>query len=48
LRLEYDEPLANFAVNFNLRRYTEADGSGKKRKKGMWAGAYIRALFSST
>jgi hypothetical protein len=23
LKLEYDEPLSNFAFNFNLRRYTE-------------------------
>jgi len=23
LRLQYDEPLSNFAYNFNLRRYSE-------------------------
>jgi hypothetical protein len=24
LKLQYDEPLSNFAFNFNLRRYTPA------------------------
>jgi len=26
LKLEYDEPLSNFAFDFNLRRYNEVTG----------------------
>jgi hypothetical protein len=38
LKLQYDEPLSNFAFNFDLRHYTEEE---KKRKAAeMEAGAY--------
>ena len=25
MKLQYDEPLSNFAINFNLRRYSTED-----------------------
>ena len=33
LKLKYDEPLFNFAYNFNVRRYTKASNPAKKSKK---------------
>ena len=52
LKLECDEPLSNFAFNFNLRRYNmDADeGEGEGAVEGYAAaeaGAYIRSLLSS-
>ena len=47
LKLKYDEPLSNFAFNFNLRPYA----SGKSvcyNAPVLEAGAYTRPLFSST
>jgi len=49
LTLEFDEPLSNFALNFNFRCYNEE--LLKLRKKTtttVQAGVYFRPLFSST
>jgi hypothetical protein len=35
LTLKYDEPLSNFAFNFNLRRYTLTLDNGRS-----WTGMY--------
>ena len=35
LRLKHDTPLSNFAFTFNLRRYTEAAGTGGGAKTAM-------------
>jgi len=56
LKLEYDEPLSNFAFNSNLRRFIKEpsfDGAFLDMHLGMngqtmEAGAYSRPLFSST
>ena len=56
MKLQYGEPLSNFAFNFNLRCYNEAKRDAEKdaeeasRAKLMVevAGAYTRPLFSST
>jgi hypothetical protein len=55
LKLEYDEPLPNFAFNFDLRRYTGGappSPTGGVRSPGepdwLLAGAYPRPLLTST
>ena len=48
LKLECDEPLPNFAFNFNLRRYSEGSSSLNFYLLMMQAGAYTRPLFGST
>ena len=35
LKLKYDEPLSNFAFNFNLRRYIKATQASRKAKKAL-------------
>jgi len=55
LKLKYDEPLSNFAFNFNLRHYYAVSGSipaidklAEIAKPEFKAGAYTRPLSSST
>ena len=51
LKLEYDEPLSNVALNFNLRPYVGASldsGEGVAAPDYPAAGAYTRPLFGST
>jgi len=59
LKLKYDELLSNFAFNFNLRRYiavipiktlvtNRLEHTVRHERDIMGAGAYTRALFSST
>ena len=50
LKLKCDEPLSNFAFNFNLRRYMKANGKCALTvtAPGFKAGAYTRSLFGST
>jgi hypothetical protein len=59
LKLQQDEWLSNFALNFNLRRYTEvAKALGGLRASGgaaadpallrLWAGAHTPPLFGSS
>ena len=46
LKLECDEPLSNFAFNFNLRRYNEA--VLEAHASCLKAGAYTRPLHGAT
>ena len=49
LRLRCDEPLSDFAFNFNLRRYTQVFFHRYyATKTDKVAGAYTRQHFSST
>jgi hypothetical protein len=54
LKLKYDEPLSNFAINFNSRHYKEAEGMQRavdamvSHGLSYQAGAYTRPLLSST
>jgi len=55
LNLEYDLPLSNVALKFNLRRFSVANNHvSRNGKDGIRlgdtaeAGAYTRPLFSST
>jgi hypothetical protein len=46
LKLEHEKLLSNFALIFNLRRYTAA--AEAQRAAELQAGAYTRSRFSST
>jgi hypothetical protein len=47
LKLECDEPLSNFAFNFNLRRYKKAIREEVAQRAAAEAGACTRPLFGS-
>ena len=48
LKLKYDEPLSNFAFNFNLRRYIEAEDARILTDMSLMRRMYGRGLHPST
>ena len=48
LKLKYDEPLSNFAFNFNLRRYIEAEDARILTDMSLMRRMYGRGLHPCT